>query len=669
MKKLQVAAAVAGLFAAATAAHAGSISQSGVTIAREVISRNATSTQTLRAPSVTFSYQNGPTANANSSQDFNITLELGSPDGGSPTWASAQTPTYKTISAVRANNGNQLVSVGPAGFVTAVGVAGIELLGVDFVSSNTIRYRFRLVNNTANAVSVGDLQMQFNSVNPGTGIAPFNAVVPAPAPAAGDYALVGTLASSANATTVTTGVGSTGNVIDGCGETQRRITVRARNFIGSGVGAEGETFGQVVINNGYIVFETAVNVRIEKNYTSAPPTGTTARALPDRATDPIQNNALFTLVAGTFGTTTVMPLGAVRFLNTPNLDAWDTSIDTNYYKFRAQGGTADGDLSHPTVLQNDGDVDTGTLVVKIDSTNGFAPNSTFTLANNPFCVSSGANLVSTAGTQVLSNNNLTNTVTFSHAQIVAATTGGAAGTLLTTTGDNAAGVGAGTPPAGYVATTDRYYVCYNVTGAATDQIPQSQFTGTASLTKETGGNEQTNDSCPAPLAGLGGGVKIDVRNFFPWNPANTTNEWIGVLRVINNSETQTADVTGQYIRADGKYGKWGTMGVLAPRESRYYTSQEVFNLLNQNTTSGSPSDNTGSGGLTAVTGQALPANTRLRISSNQSSTLRVQSYIYNAVTRALVEVSGAQGADFVNVETFSNNSGVDSQDAQTGIKK
>ena len=38
MKKLQIAAAVAGLFAAATAAYAGSISQSGVTIAREVIS-------------------------------------------------------------------------------------------------------------------------------------------------------------------------------------------------------------------------------------------------------------------------------------------------------------------------------------------------------------------------------------------------------------------------------------------------------------------------------------------------------------------------------------------------------------------------------------------------------------------------------------------------------
>ena len=117
MKKLQIAAAVAGLFAAATAAYAGSISQSGVTIAREVISRDPAANQSLRAPTVTFSYQNGPTANANSSQDFNITLELGG--DGAPTWLSTQIPTYKTISAVRANNGNTLVSVGPAGFVAA----------------------------------------------------------------------------------------------------------------------------------------------------------------------------------------------------------------------------------------------------------------------------------------------------------------------------------------------------------------------------------------------------------------------------------------------------------------------------------------------------------------------------------------------------------------------
>ena len=657
MKKLQIAAAVAGLFAAATAAYAGSISQSGVTIAREVISRDPAANQSLRAPSVSFSYANGPTANANSSQDFNVTLELGG--DGTPTWLSTQLPTYRTISAVRVNSGQVVVSVGPAGSITTL--AGLELLGVDVVTANTIRYRFRLVNNTATSLSLGDLQLTFNAVNPGTGAAPFNAPVASPTPLPVDYALVTTIANSANLTTTSGTPGTTGSVIDGCGEERRRITVRSRNFIGSGVGVEGETQGFNVINNGYIVFETALDVRIDKSYS-------TTGNLPDRATDPIQNNAQFTVVTGLFGTTTTMPLGSIRFRNVPNLDAWDTSIDTNYYKYRAQGGTADGDLSHPITLQVDGDVDVGVLTVKVDSTNGFAPNSNFRLANNPFCVTSGNNLASTNGTQVLSNSNLTNTVTFSHAQIVAATTTGAAGTLLTTTGDNVAGTGTGTPPVGYVASTTRYYLCYDVSGSSVDQIPQSQFTGTATLVKQTSGNEQGNVSCPNPLAGLGGGVKIDVRNFFPYNPGNTASQWVGVLRVINNSETQSADLTGQYIRADGKYGKWGTMGVLAPREARYFSSFEVFTLLNQNSTTAG-ADNTGSGGLTAPTGQALAPNTRVRISSNQSSTLRVQSYIYNSITQALVEVSGAQGADFVNVETFNGNSGVDSQDAQTGIKK
>jgi hypothetical protein len=238
---------------------------------------------------------------------------------------------------------------------------------------------------------------------------------------------------------------------------------------------------------------------------------------------------------------------------------------------------------------------------------------------------------------------------------------------LTTTGLTVPGVGPATAPAAYTApSTDRVYLCYEVNG--TDQIPQSQFTGTATLIKQTGAQEQGNQSCPNPLAGLGGGVKIDVRNFFPWNPANTNNVWVGVIRVINNSETQNADLTGQYIRADGKYGQWGGMGTLGPRQSRYFTSKEVYDLLTQNS-SLAGADNSGSGGLTATAGQALPANTRLRISSNQTSTLRVQSYIFNATTQSLVEVSGAQGADFVNIETANNNTGVDSQDAQTGIKK
>jgi len=66
MKKLQVAVAAASLFAVTGGAMAASISQSGITVAREAISANVAADQKLRAPTVSYSFDNGPTANANS---------------------------------------------------------------------------------------------------------------------------------------------------------------------------------------------------------------------------------------------------------------------------------------------------------------------------------------------------------------------------------------------------------------------------------------------------------------------------------------------------------------------------------------------------------------------------------------------------------------------------
>jgi hypothetical protein len=365
-----------------------------------------------------------------------------------------------------------------------------------------------------------------------------------------------------------------------------------------------------------------------------------------------------------------MPLGYVKFANRVNLDAWDTSVQGRFYKYQPDGaGPLDGDFNG-VGLNTDGDVDiqptVNPLVLTITSTNGFATGSGFSIANNPYCTQGAAAAAGTPGgangSATYSVDGLTATVTFSHGALVAATTNGATGTLASTTGPTGAFPG-------YVATTDRYYVCYNIPGNTV--VPLSSFpTVVATLNKEAGSLEQANVSCPGPFAGLGGGIKIDVRNFFPWNPANTTNVWVGVIRVINNSETVTADLTGQYIRADdGKYGKWGSLGNLAPRAARYFTSKEIFDALTQNsTTAGAPiTDNSGSGGLAAANGQALPANTRLRISSGAASTLRVQSYIYNATTQSLVEVSASQGADFVNIESAPRDH-ID-QDAQTGIKK
>ena len=645
MKKLQVAVAVASMFAAGGSAMAAAISQSGVTIAREVISRAANSTQKLIALFVSFNYSNGPTANALSAQDFSLTLELGG--DGTPTWDATSLVAaniWRTVNAVKQTTSAPIVVVGPASAAPAGPIAYIRLLDVTRPDAKTVRYFFRFENPLATAVSLSDLAMSFNSVNPTT-----------PPVSNADYAKVTTLQNSVSAIIGST-IGSSGTAADACGNSDTRITVQARNFIGSGASApEGETAGQTILNNGYILFAQALNVQIGKGIA------------PNRATDPTTNSTKLTPDTNLFGTLTSMPLGFIKFSNVPALSAWDTSIAGNYYGYARNTGVAprDGDLGTFTVLQDDGDIDVNSLVVTITSTNGFAAGAGFSLTNNPFGTTGAAGAPGTdsgsAATSIgYSPDGLTATVTFNHGALVAAANSGIPNQGL----DGSTGLAT---TAFYPAvSTDRFYLNYIVPGNA--QIPLSSFSGVAKLTKETGADEQDNLSCPGTLAGLGGGVKIDVRNFFPYNPANPGNEWIGVIRVINNDENVAADLTGQYIRADGKYGKWGSLGTLPARGARYFLSSEIDAALTSNSTF-TPSlvDNSGPGGITTTAGQALPANTRLRISSNAASTLRVQSYIYNATTRALVEVSASQGADFVNVEAAPRDH-ID-QDAQTGIKK
>ena len=62
----------------------------------------------------------------------------------------------------------------------------------------------------------------------------------------------------------------------------------------------------------------------------------------------------------------------------------------------------------------------------------------------------------------------------------------------------------------------------------------------------------------------------------------------------------------------------------------------------------------------------LIKTTRIRISAD-SSTLRVQNYVFNSAVGVLAEISSAQGADFVNVD--SANRDHINQDAQFDIVK
>jgi len=665
MKKLQVAVAAGALCAAAGSSMAANISQSGLTVAREAISANVAITQTLRAPTVSYSFDNGPTANAGSTQDFNVTLVLGG--DGAAEW-DAQVATFKTVAAYRRNNGNLIVPVLPASEVGNVAAtkAALVLMSVDVwpaldpaadAATATVkqkyRYKFRLVNNTAAPIAIGDLQLVFNGQNPGDGtVAPWNTgngvIGGAIAAGAGDYALVTKLATAVNAVPVLSGVdaGNTGNVEDGCGEGIRKITVLGRNYIGAGDGVQGESQGapvQSLLNGGYIQFQTALAVHMEKGVAV------------DRNTDPLTGNNALTLPGGWAAgmQTTTMALGALKFTNRA-LDAFDTNLVVPYYKF----GPNDLD-GVPNEIN--GDVDVASLQIKVDASNGFSTGAAIGLSTSPVC-----NPAATTVWGVTTQSGNTATASFTLAQL---------GTIFTSAApdngllDTAAASGAVGTPFNIAApgTSDRAYVCMQVTGGAL--IPQSRFqNAVATLYKNHTiggiGAEQSNSSCPATLAGLGGGIKIDVRNYseFPWD-----SEWRTYVRVINNSETQTADVWAQYIRADGNYGRYVKLFDLPPRAARFLSDREIAALM---ASQGQASVSKGVAGKDgyASDGVYANANARLRISSESASTLRVQNYLVNASKGLLSEVSGAQGADFMNLESSATES-TDHQDAQTGIKK
>jgi hypothetical protein len=220
--------------------------------------------------------------------------------------------------------------------------------------------------------------------------------------------------------------------------------------------------------------------------------------------------------------------------------------------------------------------------------------------------------------------------------------------------------------AGYAAFTtlagSRLY--YVVNGTAT--VPQNGvFDVTATLDKGNLGTVREQDNiCKAPQAGIGGGIKIDVRNyasaatFGPTGPKS-------IVRIINNSESQPADVFGQIIYADGKYGPWGSLvtGALAPRAVLQLSNAQIEALL---TNAAATTNPFGTGTVyTNETGAATVASPggigdRLRIVSNTGTTLRVQSYML--LNGEILDTSPAQGVDFEN--TANNRTPTTAIDAQ-----
>lgn len=222
------------------------------------------------------------------------------------------------------------------------------------------------------------------------------------------------------------------------------------------------------------------------------------------------------------------------------------------------------------------------------------------------------------------------------------------------------------------ATGARLYYVVN----GTNEIPQnSTFNVTALLDKtDTGTLREQDTTCKADLAGIGGGIKIDVRNYATAATYKGTGTSTAV-RIINNSESQTADVYAQLIYADGTYGPWGQLPTLAPRAVSMLSNEDIEKLLiNAPATAnpfGSGTVYTSTEGAAVVGNKKAGVSDRLRIVSNTGTTLRVQSYMI--VGSTVIDTSNAQGVDFENNGSRVPENAVDaqpvSQDAINGLSR
>ena len=208
------------------------------------------------------------------------------------------------------------------------------------------------------------------------------------------------------------------------------------------------------------------------------------------------------------------------------------------------------------------------------------------------------------------------------------------------------------------------------------------ITGVALLSKQTtaGSPDQReqNLSCTGALAGIGGGIRIDIRNYAS-RAKYPTGNYTSIVRLINNSESQSADITAQMIYADGTYGPYGVLPTLAPRAVANYTNAQLEALL---TTTPAVANPFGAGTVytqtagAAVVGTGSPTapgiGDRVRFVSNQGTTLRVQSYLA-LPNGSVLDTTNAQGVDFENSGTRVPANALDaqpvSQDAINGLAR
>jgi hypothetical protein len=575
---------LAGLAGAAlSAAHAGQIQSSSVSIAREVVTTNA---QTILAPSASYRFNGDVDARAQA-QTFQVQFQLVPPLAGGKTGTWATLPANPER-AIKVTNGITNVTANQSAAIAA-GNATYQVTTVSLSADATILYATITV---AQDPIDGLIQQPIVSINATT-----NLIANA------------TVNTTANRASLKNLFDVTGDIVadfnaDGTCSTNKTQAIAVKHFNALTAPASLATVANATEDEHnrsgaantatLVVFPTNVKVTMTQS-------GNAAYLTPGGNMTFSNNGA-----GGSswVGANTVM-LGDLKL--TQNSTGYDSNL-TNQYLLNAGPGLS----AVATAVANNGVVETKQVDIKVTASNGFVVGGSLAVSTTANCGS-----------------------------IVA-------GSVTTWTAANAAGpITVTVPTADVNATfgatgTNNAYVCYTVPGGAT--IPSSSFSAVGTVVKAAAGanlNEQ-NNVCKGPFYSLGGGLKIDVRNYAS---SAETSGYMSVLRFVNNSDSAEADVWAQFVHQNGKLGNWAKIADLPVRGSVNMTASQIDAKL----AAGSAA--TQAIGTAAPVAQAATTTTsdtapRLRITSTTGRSLRVQNYLFNRATNQILEASASQGVDF-----------------------
>ncbi len=602
-------------------AYAGQIQSSSVSIAREVITTN---TQTIIAPSIAYRFAGDVDARVQA-QTFQVQFILGAGSWGTlpATFGNAISVSDGVTAQIQDQSAAPPVATNASYTVSNVGVSTVAADG-----SRTV-WATITVNQGATALIKQPLISMNVTSNTIAGAAGVN-VSASRAPVTGLFDVVGNLVTDFNAT-------------PSLCEAVKTMPVSFKHYTALSAPASQATDTTATADEHLRggATNTATLITFPTNIVPVvtPSTGN-AKVNVAAANLAFTGSATVGAAPDSWVSTTVANLGMIALKQ--NSTGYDSNLVNQY--LLAGGGA--GILAAATAVNNIGRVEGASFEATVTATNGFVSGGTLWLDTAASCAA-GAGIVSNAGVAT---------------PITALNAAGPIKLTIATAQLNGAFGATGLGPV---------YTCYGVAGV-TSPIPLSKFNVTAAtLVKSAAGvglNEQ-NNSCSGSHYSLGGGVKIDVRNY-----ANSKDPsgWMSVIRLINNNESRSIDVWGQLIHADGTYGPYGLLSKgqnpgaanankLAPRAVLNLTSAQVDALLTS-----APAHATANG---AAAPKADVTGARLRVTSEAGSSLRVQNYLYNPASQNFIEASSSQAVDFEGtVDRAPINEGqYQSQDAQAGL--